>query len=214
MSAVDKILKILNNSNFWSLVSIIVVAITSYTVAKYNASKPNKLKIKQLQLDNVYLPLFRLFERLPKTITREYAVLLQEETAIILDDYYELAFPQLHKLNRKLKHNINHSENRTQLIYRMKHQIIMDYELLKKSLGYPSESLLRLFIRMPNKRKFGIVMLLFVMIFIVFTLGSTIYSSIFVYKRMLFHPSNIVYVVMIIFYIHQCLAIVRKLLKN
>lgn len=211
MNVVDKILKIINNSNFWSLISIIVVAITSYTVAKYNASKPNKIKVKQLQLENVYLPLFRLFEKIPEDPSIEYATYLHDKTTLILDNYYELVFPQLHKLNRKLNYQLNHLKPYNETLFYMKHQITLDYELLKKSLGYPSESLYTIFIRMPHKRKVYLYWLFFRTILLILSLIFVIYPSI---NPKYHFQASIVIFLFAIFFLSMGIFDIKKAIKH
>ena len=66
----------------------------------------------------------------------------------ILDRHYVLAFPQLHRLNRTLKEQLVADLDYTETLQTIRHQVVIDYELLKKALGYPSESFRDLFIRM------------------------------------------------------------------
>lgn len=161
MKIFDQLLKLINNSNFWTFISITVVAISSYSVAKYNASKPSKIKVKQLQLENVYLPLFRLFEAIPQNPPIDHVQQLYTKTSLILDNYYELVFPQLHELNRKLASQLKQKQPYDETISYMRHLITIDYELLKKSLGYPSESLYAIIIRMTYKHKKYLIWLIF-----------------------------------------------------
>ena len=119
------------------------MAFTSYHVARYNASKPEKLKIKQLQFKNVYLPLYRLLSKLPTEPTLQQSHEAYEQISNILNEHYELVFPQLHKHNNELRLILSRNGNPQNILSVMKHQIDVDYELLKKSLGYPSENFSR-----------------------------------------------------------------------
>lgn len=147
------ILQIANNENYINIISIVVVAFTSYHIAQYNASKPEKLKIKQLQFSNVYLPLFRILSELPSEPTLSQATEIHEKILVILDKHYELAFPQLHELNAKLNTSIMDKHDYQKILACIKHQVEVDYELLKKSLGYPSKNFYNIFIRMTTKQK-------------------------------------------------------------
>lgn len=149
----NSIYTFLNNENYIETLSIIVVAITSYHIAKFNASKPNKLKIKQLQLTNVYLPLYRIFSEIPDDLPLSKALSIHNKTSNILDKNYELVFPQLHKLNSELKQCILSQDSYNSKIKIMKHQIEIDYELLKRTLGYPSENFLGIYKHMTFKQK-------------------------------------------------------------
>lgn len=215
MKIFEQIIKIINNSNFLSLLSIVVASTTSYFVAKYNASKSNIIKVKQLQLDNVYLPLFRLFEALPEHMTIDYAIYLHEQTSVILDLYYELVFPQLHDLNRKLENQITQKDDSyKETILDMRHQITIDYELLKKSLGYPSESLYKLFIRTPKKRKKFLVIIIFSTLAVILNSILLLYRSIFINNTKIFELTNIFTVFTMILYINLATSQIKKYLKG
>lgn len=143
----------INNENYVNLISIIVVAITTYYVTKYTILKPNRLAIKQLQLENVYLPLYLVLKNLPQPISKSNALTYSKKISNILDKYYVLAFPQLHQLNQLLKLDIIKNSDYDKTLRIIKHQVDIDYELLKKALGYPSENFHTIFIRMTVKQK-------------------------------------------------------------
>lgn len=157
----DKIIEFLasalNNENYINIASILVVAFTSYQVAKYNASKPNKLRVKQLQLEHVYLPLYRILVNLPKDLNKRTAIEIHKKIDNILNSHYELAFPQLHQLNAQLKESLLNNGDYHKVLHIIFHQVSVDYELLKKSLGYPSENSFNLFIRMTKKQKYSFI---------------------------------------------------------
>lgn len=141
------------NENIINVISILVVAYTTYRVTKYNISKPNILKIKQLQLEAVYLPLFRLLDKMPLDPTPKAIIHYQEEIEKILNEHYLLVFPQLHELNDDLEVAISLGKSPEKILKHIKHQVDTDYELLKKSLGYPSSNFHDIFIRMTPKQK-------------------------------------------------------------
>lgn len=147
------ILGLTNNSNYINCLSIVVVAFTSYKVASYNASKPNKIRVKQLQLNNMYLPLFRLLEDAPDDLSVQKAIYIHKKITHILDANYELAFPQLHQLNKSFGSAILTNSDYQIYFHRINHIVATDYELLKKSLGYPSENFFTIFVRMTFKQK-------------------------------------------------------------
>lgn len=63
-----------NNSNFLQILAIITAMGSSYWTAKYNASRPHRLQVKQLQLEHVYIPLHRVFMNLPETLNKKQAL--------------------------------------------------------------------------------------------------------------------------------------------
>ncbi len=147
------LLSFLNNDVYLNLIGVIFTAVLSYNAAKYSASKPNKTKIRQQQFDNVYLPLFRLLQNIPETPTKLQALALQKKISNILNKNYALVFPQLHSLNNEFQNCLLHDGNFVKVLKSIKHQVHVDYELLKKQLGYPSENFYKIFIRMTFKQK-------------------------------------------------------------
>lgn len=147
------LLTITHNANYINLFGTVIAAFISYKAARYTASRPNKIKVKQLQLSNVYLPLFRMFESVSDDLTLQKAIYLHKKTTNILDANYELAFPQLHQLNKSFGSAILENSNYQMYFHRIKHMVATDYELLKKALGYPSENFVTIFIRMTFKQK-------------------------------------------------------------
>lgn len=144
---------LINNENYVNLISIVVVAITTYYVTKYTTLKPTRLAIKRSQLENIYLPLYLVLKDLPESISKFSALTYSKKISNILDKNYVLAFPQLHQLNQLLKTNIINNSGYDKTLRIMKHQIDIDYELLKKALGYPSENFHNIYIRMTFKQK-------------------------------------------------------------
>lgn len=171
------ILVITNNANYINFLNMFVVAFMSYKIAGYSASKPNKIKVKQLQLNNIYLPLFRLLENIQDDLSLQKAIYIHKKMTNILDANYELAFPQLHQLNKSFGHAILKNSDYQMYLHKIKHIVATDYELLKKSLGYPSENFFTIFIRMTFKQKMYslISWVNVILVFIVFT--STLFSN-------------------------------------
>jgi len=132
---------------------MVIVAVSSYLLAKYSASKPNKLKIKQVQLELVYLPLYRLFEKIPKNPDISVIESAQNEIEGILNSNYVLILPQLHKLNESLKQRLVDGQKYNETFNIMRHQVDVEYEILKKTLGYPSETFRNIYIHMTYKQK-------------------------------------------------------------
>jgi len=66
----------------------------------------------------------------------------------ILQENYELAFPQLHSLSENLILAINNKNGYESLMIEISYQISLDYEILKKKLGYPHLNQWELFKRL------------------------------------------------------------------
>lgn len=148
------LINLANNENYINITSIIIVAFTTYRVTKYTTLKPERMKIKQAQLENVYLPLFLLLNEMPTNVAKSQALTYSKKISNILEKHYLLAFPQLHQLSRSLKKEIIADKNYGKTLRIIKHQVEIDYELLKKTLGYPSENFPDLFLRMTFKQKY------------------------------------------------------------
>ena len=173
----ELIISFLNNENYSSFAGMIITAYSSYLIAKFTAYWPNRLKVKQMQLDFVYLPLYRLFDNLPSTIDKKQALDMYEKINSILDKHYELAFPQLHSFNSQLKESILTGNDYNEILHSIFHQVSVEYELLKKSLGYPSENSINIFIRMTKKQKCESIMAIINVLWIT----SPIYAGIFAF---------------------------------
>lgn len=97
--------------------------------------------------------MYRILVNLPHSLNKNIAQEVSNKLNSLLDAHYELAFPQLHKLNKDLQSALIDDRNYEYIIRIIYHQIAVDYELLKKSLGYPSENFISLFVRMTTKQK-------------------------------------------------------------
>lgn len=154
----------LNNSIFLQVFATIAASASSFWAARHSTSRPQKLHIKQLQLEHVYIPLYHVFMGLPQTLNTKQALYVHKKMSSILSKHYELAFPQLHSLNQELKTAILTNGDYNEKVHTIFHQISIDYELLKKELGYPSENFLSIFTRMTNKQK-GLTIISYVNVF-------------------------------------------------
>lgn len=150
----DILQKFLTSDSLVKLSTIFLTFLSTYFVAKYNLNNPRKLKVKQLQFDNVYLPIYKLIyfdinESISKDKALKYAVSIND----ILEKNFELVFPQLHTLNSQLFDAINKNTDYQIIFNKISYQISVEYSLLSKALGYPSENSYSLFKRMVTKDK-------------------------------------------------------------
>lgn len=150
----DFFLNLFNNENCISIIGILITALTTYLATKYSVLKPSKSTIKESQLVNVYLPLHRLLDDISKPISNRQAIEYYKKLSNILEKNYLLVYPQLHELNKKLKLDLLNNENFEKTLYLIKYQVDIEYNLLKKALGYPSESSHGVFFRMTPKQKY------------------------------------------------------------
>ncbi|WP_099329873.1 hypothetical protein [Clostridium paraputrificum] len=147
--------QLLNFDNLFKLLSIFVTAFTTYFVTKYTSNRPRTLEIKSKQFNNVYLPLYRMLRKdFNKNISKEVAIRYSIKMKSILLNNFELAFPQLHDLNDLLFEAIKFDKEYQSIFNKICYQINLDYILLKKTLGYPSESTLSIFKRMNIHDKY------------------------------------------------------------
>ena len=87
--------------NFLQILAIITAMGSSYWTAKYNASRPHRLQVKQLQLEHVYIPLHHVFMDLPETLNKKQALYVPKKMNSILSKYYEQLFWQMEITMRK-----------------------------------------------------------------------------------------------------------------
>lgn len=137
------------------IISIMITALTTYFVTKYTTNKPRKLDIKQRQLDKVYLPIYKII-KFNSSTNMDKKTALACATAIkeILIENYELAFPQLYDLNNNFIAAIHLDNDYQELYKKISYQVNLDYILLKKALGYPTQSTIEIFKRMKTKDKY------------------------------------------------------------
>ncbi|KEI96420.1 hypothetical protein N497_17950 [Clostridium botulinum F 357] len=149
----------ISTENLIKIFSIIITCISTYFIAKYNSNTPRKLEIKQKQFDKVYLPIYKLLiPNFKSNISKELALNYINKMRPILWENYELAYPQLHKLLDSFSYSINLNGDYQSIFEKICYQVQLDYNLLKKSLGYPSENSLSLFKRMSFKDKVNAVL--------------------------------------------------------
>lgn len=150
----------ISNDTLLKIITVIFTTVTTYLVAKYNSNTPRNLDLKQQQLNKVYLPIYKILveslgydidTNIDRDTAKNYAVKMKS----ILWDNYELVYPSLHKTFKHFWLAVNSTSDDYQKLYNeICNQVKTDYNLLKKSLGYPSESYLGLFFRMDMESKF------------------------------------------------------------
>lgn len=97
----------------------------------------------------------------------------------ITQRHYEFVFPQLHILIDDLINQLKSGKEYQPTLNKITYQVSLDYEILKKSLGYPSQSAYKIFKRKTMKEKIRSLLgwiIFFYMISVVFV------SSFFSYK--------------------------------
>ncbi|MBN1058586.1 hypothetical protein [Clostridium botulinum] len=170
----------LTNDTLIKIITVIFTTVTTYLIAKYNSNTPRNLEIKQRQLDKVYLPIYKILVNdfgydIDKNTAKNYA----DKIKPILWDNYELVYPHLHKLFKDFYFAVNSTSDNYQKIYNeICYEIKTDYNLLKKTLGYPADSYLGLFFRMDMESKFREIfgwlniILLFAPVILMFFIGT------------------------------------------
>lgn len=150
---IDFITTFFSNSNNISLVNIFVTVFISYHIAIFTSGRPIKLQVKDLQLNHVYSPLYQILKEVSCSLPYDEAVKLHNKISEILTNNYELAFPELHRLNASFGIHLSNHTNYSRTLDMIVHQVSIDHSLLRKSLGYPCENTLTLFIRMTVWQK-------------------------------------------------------------
>lgn len=179
----------ISNDTLLKIITVIFTTVTTYLVAKYNSNTPRNLDIKQQQLDRVYLPIYKILSEklgydidthIDRDTAKNYAIKIKP----ILWNNYELVYPNLHKLFKFFWMAVNSTSDDYEKLYNeFCSEIKIDYNLLKKSLGYPCESYLGLFFRMDMESKFIEILgwinviLLFGPFILIFFIGIPIMSK-------------------------------------
>lgn len=162
-----------------NLVEIFATFITitgTYFITKYQIINPNKIFIKQQQLENVYLPLYRLvIDPGTKVLDKIASDNIFNKIENIIDENYLLLYPDLLESYSDLKRSVETNTQIEQSYTKFCNIIFYDYEKLKRYLGYPSESYKDFFSRVdtPTKLKeilsyFNLLILFSPIVFVVF----------------------------------------------
>ena len=173
----DEFFSNIDYNSLFNFLSILITAFTTYFVTKYSTNRPRRLEIKQRQLDKVYVPILKVIkfhsnDHMDKKTALICATVIKE----ILFKNYELAFPQLHYLNNSFISAIHINGDYQAIFNKIVYQVNLDYVLLKKALGYPSESAFGIFKRMKKKDKFKSVL---EWLFIFYLCGIPLFTTAF-----------------------------------
>ncbi len=146
-------------ANIESVISFIKFALplfVTFMLGRYTTNHPRIRGINQRQLEHVYLPLYKLFKKSSLQIEydRKEVLRVAKELNNILSDNYELAFPGLHDLNDELIAGLALGHTCRNTLSKIMYQVDLDYEILKKKLGYPHTSSYALFKRMTPHDKY------------------------------------------------------------
>jgi hypothetical protein len=148
------LIKGIDTQSLVSIITAIIACISTYFVTKFNIYKPSKLKVSQQQFEKVYLPLFKLLcTNNTEKVDKKTALKYMSRMKTILFNNYELVFPQLHTLYNEFCDLIANNDDYNKSLNQIKYQISLDYEILKKKLGYPSLSAYKIFKRKTLKEK-------------------------------------------------------------
>lgn len=161
-------------------IKFILPIMATYFITKYSVNRPRKLEISQLQFENVYLPLYKIIcTKNTKNASKEDITRYLFRIKEITQRHYELTFPQLHKLIDTLFLQLKNDNGYQETFNKISYQVSLDYEILKKTLGYPSETSLNIFIRKTKKEKLKIIMswVFLLYIFILFFIPSFLLNN-------------------------------------
>lgn len=134
----------------------------SLYLARYSATKPMKLKIKEEQYSKVYLPIYRYLQKI-KSDNPDHILTLSEAQRInsTFQRNFSLVHPEIFIQNEKLLSSLRSGDDCTEIFQKFDRNIESNYENLRRSLGYPSKSYLKRFLRMPPYQKFFFILFIF-----------------------------------------------------
>lgn len=136
--------------NIVDIITIVISIVGTYIITRYSTNRPKKAIVKEKQFREVYLPLYKMFFVANQNNCIEH--LLHSAREIIYANY-ELVFPQLFSLVEEALQATD-VDTRQSLLEKIKYQVDIDYESLKKDLGLPSVSRWNLFKRKTKKDKY------------------------------------------------------------
>ena len=130
------------------LIEFILPITASYIMGRYASNNPRRKAINQEQLEHVYLPIYKLlFAQDISAFDHQKMLKLSNRIQNILGCNYELVFPQLHQLSSDFHQALLLNQNYQSLLCQIKYQVDIDYESLKRKLGYPHLNAYELFKR-------------------------------------------------------------------
>ena len=136
-------------------VKLILSTAISYVMGRYASNNPRHKAINQEQLEKVYLPLYKLlFVQDISKLDCQSLIKLSNRMQIILRKHYELVFPQLHQLTEDFHQALLLKQNHQEILRQIKYQVYVDYESLKRKLGYPHINAFELFRRKHSLIRF------------------------------------------------------------
>lgn len=139
-------------------IKILVPSFITYLVTKYTFTRQHRYKIKEKQFNQVYLPLFLLGEQYISSYfntTEESLCLYIRKVDKLFYKNYQYVYPKTLRLFNRIK-----KEQKASSIYCFKSQASLDYDFLKKELGYPTNSFFALFHHLNRMEKILYVLFL------------------------------------------------------
>lgn len=124
---------------------ILVPSFITYLVTRYSLSRPHKYEIKKQQFDFVYLPLYLLTLQYISCkmddLANNLPVYLKKVDRLIYKNY-PYVYPKTLRLLTELKIESSKEHINMYFVSRFEYQVIAHYNILKKELGYPCDSVI------------------------------------------------------------------------
>lgn len=131
---------------------ILIPSLITYFATRYSLTRPYKYKIKEKQFDLVYLPLYLLttqyISKPKEQVITNISIYIKKVDKLIYKNY-PFVNPKTLKPYEALKIEISKSNFNFYFISNFEYQVITDYNILKKELGYPSDNIIN-FIKQLN----------------------------------------------------------------
>ena len=171
--------------NIIECAKILIPSLLTLLVTKYTLCKPQKQEIQRKQFECVYLPLYLLTQQY---LGSNYSVtnlpIYFKKIDKLVDNNYPLVYPKTIKLFAKLKSAYNSASFNKYHLANFQCQVESDYEKLKRTLGYPTNSFFDFFRRLSFFNKiiyiaiflFAIMTLYFVGTLYLLLFSGPIYS--------------------------------------
>lgn len=193
---------------FITILIILIYFLQMWIKSIFNKKDRDRInKLYDESIDKVYIPLIKIFSKyayknINEYLLKYYILSKEEQIKNILSNSYTFLSPGLdEKLNNLL--NMTNKKGYKTLYDKTYYQILIDYESIKKHLGYPSMNSLNSFLRKPFKIKLNLLINFFqklLTIFIVF-LFSLLFVSLILSEFTIIKFSSLLFLAIIFLFV-------------
>lgn len=122
---------------------VLLPAVISYLATRYSLMHPRRQAIKEKQFELVYLPLYQLTKQylVKRPTTQDSLLLFTRKAEKLFFKNHALVFPKTLRLFDALKSELKETNVSGYRVANFEYQVLTDYEIMKRELGYPTDSI-------------------------------------------------------------------------